>query len=96
MPNRVVSFREVDRSKNRPKAKVEFVKPIRNGLRKIKNLIKSRLSRAKQTWREERMELDSRNKSRCNRIMRSKCFKTKEVRKIGQKEAGESRGFSIL
>ena len=28
--------------------------------------------------------------------MRSKNFETQEVREIGQKEAGESRGFSIL
>ena len=42
------------------------------------------------------MEVDSRKKSRRNRIMRSKSFDTQEVREIGRKEAGESRGFSIL
>ena len=36
------SFTEVDSSKNRQRAALEFVKPIRNGLRKIKNLIESR------------------------------------------------------
>ena len=43
-----------------------FVKPIRNGLRKVpvQNLIKCRPSRAKPAWREKRMELDSRKKSR--------------------------------
>ena len=29
-------------------------------------------------------------------MMRSKSFNTQEVREIGQKEAGESRGFPIL
>ena len=28
------ALREVDRSKNRPRTRLEFVKPIRNGLRK--------------------------------------------------------------
>ena len=42
------------------------------------------------------MELDSRKKSRRDRMMRSKSFETQEVREIGQKKAGESRGFLIL
>ena len=42
------------------------------------------------------MELDSRKKSRRDRMMRSKSFDTQEVREIGWKEAGESRGFLIL
>ena len=42
------------------------------------------------------MELDSRKKSRCDRMMRSKSLETQEVREIGQKEAGDSRGFPIL
>ena len=42
------------------------------------------------------MEFDSRKKSTRDRIMRSKCFDTQEVREIGLKEAGESRGFLIL
>ena len=42
------------------------------------------------------MELDTRKKSRRDRMMRSKGFDTQEVGEIGQKEAGESRGFSIL
>ena len=42
------------------------------------------------------MELDSRNKSRRNRMMRSNSFDTQEVREIGRKEAGESRSFPIL
>ena len=41
------------------------------------------------------MELDSR-KSRRDRMMRSKSFDTQEVREIGRKEAGESRGIPIL
>ena len=42
------------------------------------------------------MELDSRKKSRRDSIMHSKNFETQEVRAIGRKEAGESRGFHIL
>ena len=42
------------------------------------------------------MKLDSRNKSRRDRMMRSNSFDTQEVREIGRKEAGESRGFPIL
>ena len=42
------------------------------------------------------MELDSRKKSRWDRMMRSNSFETQEVRKIGLREAGESRGFPIL
>ena len=41
------------------------------------------------------MEIDSRKKNRWNRMMSSKSFKTQEVREIGRKEAGESRGFCI-
>ena len=39
------------------------------------------------------MELDSRKKSRRDRMMRSKSFDTQDVREIGRKKAGESRGF---
>ena len=42
------------------------------------------------------MELDSRKKSRQDRMMHSNSFHTQEVREIGRKEAGESRGFPIL
>ena len=42
------------------------------------------------------MELDSKKKSRQDRMMRSKSFEMQEVREIGRKEAGESRGFPIL
>ena len=42
------------------------------------------------------MELDSRKKSRRVSMMRSNSFDTQEVREIGLKEAGESRGFPIL
>ena len=42
------------------------------------------------------MELDYRKKSRRDRTMRSNSFDTQEVREIGLKEAGESRGFPIL
>ena len=42
------------------------------------------------------MELDSRKKSRRNSMMRSNSFDTQEVKEIGRKEAGESRGISNL
>ena len=42
------------------------------------------------------MELDSRKKSKRDRMMHSKSFETQVVREIGQKKAGESRGFPIL
>ena len=42
------------------------------------------------------MELDYRKKSRRDRMMRSNSFEMQEVREIGRKEAGESRGFPIL
>ena len=42
------------------------------------------------------MKLDSRNKSRRDRMIRSNSFDTQEAREIGRKEAGESRGFPIL
>ena len=42
------------------------------------------------------MELESRKKSRRDRRMRSKSFEMQEVREIGRKKAGESRGFPNL
>ena len=42
------------------------------------------------------MELDSRKKSRRDRMMRSNSFDTQEVREIGQKETEEMRSFPIL
>ena len=39
MPNRVKNFQEISSRKDRPKARPGFVKPIRNGLRKVQNLI---------------------------------------------------------
>ena len=39
MQDRVKSFQEIDSGENRPRARPGFVKPIRNGLRKIKNFI---------------------------------------------------------
>ena len=47
MPDRFESFREINSKMDRPRARPGFVKPIEDGLRKIKNLIKSR------PWRTE-------------------------------------------
>ena len=96
MPDRVESFREIDSRQNRPRARPGFVKPIRNGLRKVQNLIKCRPSRAETGLAGERIKLDSKKKRKRDRMMRSNSFDTQEVRKIGLKEAGESRGFPIL
>ena len=97
MPDRVKSFGEIDSREDFPRARPGFVKPIRNGLRKEQNLIKCRPSRAETGLAgRERMELDSRKKSRRDRMMRSKNSDTQEVREIDRKEAGESRGFPIL
>ena len=46
MPDRVKSFREIDNKQDRPRARTGFVKPIRNGLRKVQNLIECRPTRA--------------------------------------------------
>ena len=42
------------------------------------------------------MELDSREKNKPDRMIRSKSFETLKVREIGRKEAEESRGSPIL
>ena len=39
IPDRVESFREIDSRENRTRVRSGFVKPIRNGLRKVENLI---------------------------------------------------------
>ena len=39
MPDRVKSFGEINGRENRPRARPGFVKPIRNGMRKVQNLI---------------------------------------------------------
>ena len=69
MPDRVKSFQEINSRQDRPRAQPGFVKPIRNGLRKEQNLIESKTSRAETGLAGERMELDSRKKSRRDRMM---------------------------
>ena len=39
VPDRVKSFREINSGQDHPRSRPGFVKPIRDGLRKIKNLI---------------------------------------------------------
>ena len=46
MPDRFQSFQEISSKEDRPRARPGFIKPIRDGLRKEQNLIKSKLSRA--------------------------------------------------
>ena len=45
MPDRVESFLKINSREDRPTARPKLVKPIRNGLSKEQNLIKSRPSR---------------------------------------------------
>ena len=47
MPDRVEGFREINSRQDRPRARPGFVKPIRDGLRKVQNLIECRPFRAK-------------------------------------------------
>ena len=71
MPDRVKSFREINSRQNRPRSRSGFVKPIRNGLSKVQNLIECRPSRAETGLAgRERMELDSRKESKRDRMMR--------------------------
>ena len=42
VPDRAKIFREVDGSKKRPRVRLRYFKPIRNGLRNMKKLIESR------------------------------------------------------
>ena len=88
MPDRVKSFKKIDTRQDRLRARPGFVKPIRNGLRKIQNLIECRSSRTETglMGRENRIRLQK--KSRRDRMMRSNSFDTQEVREIGRKEAG--------
>ena len=46
MPDGVKSFREIISREDRPRARFGFVKSIRNGVRKVQNLIECRPSRA--------------------------------------------------
>ena len=59
MPDRVKSFIEVDSSKNRPRTRHGFVKPIRNGVTKIKNSNQRRPTKAEtgKASRENRVGL---------------------------------------
>ena len=92
MPNKIESFREINSRENRLRARPGFVKLIRNGLRKEQNLIKSRPSRAETglAGKENGIRLQKEDRMMC-----SKSFETQEVREIGRKEAGETRGFPI-
>ena len=53
MPDRVETFRKVDRIENHPRARLGFVKPIRNGLRKVQNLMERDGPGRKPAWRGE-------------------------------------------
>ena len=46
MPDRVKSFPEINTGEDRPRSRPGFVKPIRNGLRKVQNLIECRPTKA--------------------------------------------------
>ena len=59
MPDKVERFRKIDSREDRPRALPGFVKPIRNGLRKIQNLIECKPTRAETglAGRENRIRL---------------------------------------
>ena len=89
MPDRVKSFREIGSRNDCSRFWLGFLKSIRNGPRKIKNLIQHRAYRAEIGQWGERMELDFRKKNRRDIVIHSSSFKTPEVRDISQKEAGK-------
>ena len=68
VPDTVESLGEIDRCKDRVRARLGFVKPIRNGLRITKNLIKSRLIAQGGNQRvrtEKRLQLSDAENERC-------------------------------
>ena len=69
VPERVKRFQEIDSGVDRPRARPRLVKPTQ-----------SRPSRAETDLMEERMEFNSRKKSRRDKMTRSKRFDTQEVR----------------
>ena len=80
MLDKVESLGKVHHSKNRPRTWLGFVKLIRNGQRKIKNLIESRPSREKNGLGKEKMQSDSRKKIGQDSMMQSKSFEMQEMR----------------
>ena len=87
---------KINSGKDRPTARLRFIKPIRTEMRKIRNSNKN-----KPTWTEtglagrerererERMEVESRKKSKRDRMMRSKRFQTYETKELGRMEFGK-------
>ena len=71
----------------------EKLSPTSKVRRKVKNFVEGRPSRAETGLAGEKMELDSRKKSRRDRTTPSKSFETLEVREISQKQL---IGFFIL
>ena len=57
MPDRVKRFPEINSRQDRPRARPGFVKYIQDGLRKMKNLIESRRSRAETGLAEREKEI---------------------------------------
>ena len=57
VPDIVESFREINRGKNRLRARLGFVTFIRDGLRKEQNLLRVYRPGRKPAWRGEKMEL---------------------------------------
>ena len=96
MPDRVESFREVDRGKNCPINWLGLLKSSKMDCKKNRFLSRVDGPGRKLAWPKERMKLNCRKKSRRDRMMRSKCFEMQKMRKIGRKEPRESRGFPIL
>ena len=72
MPDRVESLGKVDRSENRPRARLGFDKTIGNGRRRIKNLMESGPSMAETSQAGRDIgATTSKRKNESNRMMRS-------------------------
>ena len=82
MPDRVVSFGEIDSREDRPRTRPGFVEAIQNGLRKVQNLIESRPFRTETGLAGSENGIRLQKKSRRDRMMRSKSFETQEVREM--------------
>ena len=87
MPDRVKGVEEVGGSKDCLSAQPGFVKPIRNGPRKIKSWIQSRPTRAETIFMSRgSLALDSRKKSERDKLMLSNSFETQESREAEREQ----------
>ena len=96
VPARVESIRKIDKGKGHPRTRLRFVKAIRNKLVKLKKSIESRQQGGNRPVRGWKMKLDTKKKSRRDKIMRSNSFETQKVREISRKEAVSRIFFQLV